>query len=430
MDGDQFFPGVQPARVDKVHFENVGRTKNDVLAKAVQTLMDCTTFTEILLKCAEARRQLDQLGAFKRIDVEIQTSKSPGATEHGYEVIFDVEEKKTISGGVNGLVANNEGTMVMGAQLPNVGGRGEFIQAQVQYGTKHSSGFNITASKPFLGKRNSRFTVAAYEEAADYPWNAFRERIRGVLAEYSFRSLPSIDHSLRWEGVWRELNPLGITVPFPVREQMGHSLKSALKHIMTIDTTDNPVLPTEGFSLRVCSEVAGHNLGGDIRFVKNELEHQMNFSLFNDLVLQLTANAGHMTPNEQHNISDKFFLGGPLGLRGFKLRGVGPQCEGASLGGTTYWSTGCHLYSPLPFRRGHGYIGEYLRLHGFVTAGSLSEGVDSAKLQDPSVSAGLGVVLSLGHQVRIELNYAVPLRHQRSDRTNSGLQFGMGMAFL
>lgn len=320
--------------------------------------------------------------------------------------------------------------MVVGAKLPNVGGRGEFIQAEVQYGTKHSSVFNITASKPFLGPRNPRFTAAVYEQAADYPWNAFRERDRGLLAEYSFQSWPNVNHSLRWEGVWRELNPLGITVPFAVREQMGHSLKSALKHILTIDTTDNSILPTEGFSLRVCSEVAGHNLGGDIKFIKNEIEHQMNFSLFSDLVLQLTANAGYMTPNEKHNISDKFFLGGPLGLRGFQLRGVGPQCEGASLGGTTYWSTGCHLYSPLPFRRGHGFIGEYLRVHSFITAGTLCEGWDTEKLQDPRVSTGIGLVLSLGHMARIELNYVLPVKHQRSDRTNGGLQLGIGVDFL
>ena len=36
-------------------------------------------------------------------------------------------------------------------------------------------------------------------------------------------------HSLRWEGVWRELSCLTRTTAFSVREQAGHSLKSALK---------------------------------------------------------------------------------------------------------------------------------------------------------------------------------------------------------
>lgn len=419
-----------PARVDKVHIDGVARTKNDILAQAVQELMDATDFEQVLLKCSDVRRNLETLGAFKRISVDIDTSKGPEATAYGYEVTFRVKETRKIVGGVNTLVGNNEGSMVVGAKLPNVGGRGEFIQAEYHYGTKHSTGFNLTASKPFLGKHSPRLTGALYQQAADFPWNTFRQLDRGLLAEVGFESMRGIHHALRWEGVWRELNPLGITVPFPVREQMGHSLKSALKHIISIDTRDNSILPTGGYFLKVCQELAGGKLGGDISFIKHELEHQMNYSLFNDLVFQVATNAGFMTTDGSHNICDKFFLGGPLSLRGFQLRGVGPHTEGSSLGGTTYWSTGLHLYCPLPFRQGRGYLGEYLRLHGFLTAGALCEGWDPDRLKNPRASTGLGLVLSMGHVARIELNYCVPLKYDPQDRTSNGLQVGIGISFL
>lgn len=39
--------GPTPARVDRVHIDGVARTKNDILAKAVQDLMDCTDFQQV-----------------------------------------------------------------------------------------------------------------------------------------------------------------------------------------------------------------------------------------------------------------------------------------------------------------------------------------------------------------------------------------------
>jgi len=205
-----------------------------------------------------------------------------------------------------------------------------------------------------------------------------------------------------------------------------------LKHIVTIDTRDNSVLPTGGYFLRVCQELAGGALGGDVNFIKHEAEYQSNWSIYNDLTFQLSANAGHMSNASEgnFNICDKFFLGGPMSLRGFQFRGVGPHTEGAGLGGTSYWASGAHLYAPLPFRQGRGYLGEYLRLHAFLTAGALCEGFDSAKLQDPRTSAGLGLVLSMGHVARIELNYCVPLKYESQDRTNHGLQIRLGVSFL
>ena len=39
-----------------------------------------------------------------------------------------------------------------------------------------------------------------------------------------------------------------------------------------------------------------------------------------------------MYPEKTYNISDRFFLGGPLNVRGFEMRGVGPQSDGAFTG--------------------------------------------------------------------------------------------------
>lgn len=73
------------------------------------------------------------------------------------------------------------------------------------------------------------------------------------------------------------------------------------------------------------------------------------------------------------SIADQFFLGGPLNLRGFAMRGCGPRYDGNSIGGGIYWAAALHVYTPLPFRPGRNSFGDLFRLHGFVNGGNLSD---------------------------------------------------------
>ena len=50
-----------------------------------------------------------------------------------------------------------------------------------------------------------------------------------------------------------------------VREQCGHTLKSSLRHILSVDRRDNPVFPTEGSLFKLVQEYAGIGKG---QFIK------------------------------------------------------------------------------------------------------------------------------------------------------------------
>ena len=86
-----------------------------------------------------------------------------------------------------------------------------------------------------------------------------------------------VAHNLQLEGVWRQLNCLDNGTAFAVRQQCGHTLKTAIRHILTVDRRDHQVFPTEGSRFRLTQEFAG--LGGDIGFFKNEVEVQANIPL-------------------------------------------------------------------------------------------------------------------------------------------------------
>jgi len=426
------------ARIDKIHIDGLGRTHDDIVVSAVKDLFVAHDFKQLILKIHEVRARLESLGIFRNVGVLIDTSHGDSSHPEDLEVTFFVREHRRVAGGISTLVGNNEGSLVLGARLPNVLGRGEKVQAEYAHGTKNSSGFNFTVTKPYLNAAHPLLTAAVFQQSADLPWSGFGEIDRGVLAELAFESAPKVRHNLRWEGVWRELSILTSSKSFAVREEMGHSVKSALKHTLTVDRRDDNVLPTRGVLFRLQQELAG--LGGDIGFLKNEAELQANVMLPFDWVLQGSLSAGYLQQRnheKSYNIADKFFLGGPLTLRGFETRGAGPHNEGSSMGAEGFWAAAVHLYTPLPFRPGRGGLGEIFRTHLFANTGNIGNfhfGDDyqhlvASLLERRRWAAGAGLVIRIGQIARLEMNYCIPMGVESGDRVCHGLQFGLGVVY-
>jgi len=424
------------AKVVSVSVDGVVRTKDDVIMDTVKDLFQVEDFEDLVLTSQNVRGKLQDLGCFSNVGIHIDTSNS-GSKD--YVVTYEVDEVRRYTGSVNTMVGNNEGSLNTGIKFPNIFGRGEKLQADYTYGTKKSSSFNVSFLKPLRGKLKTNLTGNIYQSTGEYPQSGFKELDRGFLADLSFKSAPSVSHNLQYEAVWRNIGTLSRSAAFAVREHSGHTLKSALKHILCVDRRDNAIFPTEGTLFRFSQEFAG--LGGNIGFFKNELELQANLPVSEDFTLQGSFNAGLLKDfqgEKTFNITDHFFLGGPLSVRGFDIRGIGPSSDGNSLGGTLFWASGLHMYAPLPFKPGKGGIGDLFKTHMFLTAGNVGNfwltGHPSRDLgqvtQNFRLSYGLGLAVKLGGIARIELNYCLPVRASRGDKPAPGLQFGVGVHFL
>ncbi|XP_032973328.1 sorting and assembly machinery component 50 homolog isoform X1 [Rhinolophus ferrumequinum] len=436
--------------VQHVHFDGLGRTKDDIIMYEIGDVFKAKNLIEVMRKSHEAREKLLRLGIFRQVDVLIDTCQGDDALPNGLDVTFEVTELRRLTGSYNTMVGNNEGSMVLGIKLPNLLGRAEKVTFQFSYGTKETS-YGLSFFKPQPGNFERNFSVNLYKVTGQFPWSSLRETDRGVSAEYSF-PIWKTSHTLKWEGVWRELGCLARTASFAVRQESGHSLKSSLSHAMVIDSRNSSILPRRGALLKVNQELAGYT-GGDVSFIKEDFELQLNKQLLFDSVFSASLWGGMLVPigDKPSSIADRFYLGGPTSVRGFSMHSVGPQSEGLSLpqhrrlelrgdylGGEAYWAGGLHLYTPLPFRPGQGGFGDLFRTHFFLNAGNLcnlnyGEGPKAhiRKLAECiRWSYGAGIVLRLGNIARLELNYCVPMGVQSGDRTCDGVQFGAGIRFL
>ncbi|RQM18303.1 hypothetical protein DD237_000069 [Peronospora effusa] len=186
----------------------------------------------------------------------------------------------------------------------------------------------------------------------------------------------------------------------------------------------------------VRTEIAG--LVGDVKFVKAEVEGQkhvsmgpllfgfpaLNFSLSYHL---RTVKSYGSEQNRPARISDRFFLGGPMNVRGFNHKGIGPRAspldggvpQGDALGGDiSYNGTASMGFPvPLPLLAALGLRGQV-----FANAGNLTTWdrlLDEKKwmknlADDMRVSVGMGLVW--GTRIgRLEANYSWILKAHDHD---------------
>lgn len=213
--------------------------------------------------------------------------------------------------------------------------------------------------------------------------------------------------------------------------------------------------------MKTVSELAGFDpLKGDAAFFKSEAESQVALP-FGDTGITLTAGlrGGLLYPltlpgtnkPQASRINDRFQLGGPNSVRGFRLAGLGPHDGPDAVGGDIYAAGGASLLFPVP------RVGKEtpLRFQAFINGGrllSLKSQASSQKEQGlfgnssevqssfkktfqsltdelPSAAAGVGLVYA--HPIaRFEINFSLPLVMRAKEDARKGLSFGVGIEFL
>lgn len=129
------------------------------------------------------------------------------------------------------------------------------------------------------------------------------------------------------------------------------------------------------------------------------------------------------------HLLDRFFIGGPLSVRGFALRGIGPHDQSDALGGDVYLEGNLALSFPILPR-----WSSFMRGQVFANGGNLSSYQAFSRL-DPflrssDVAIGYGVIFKILNMARLEINATYPIVCQTSHRPHAGLQFGLGLDFL
>ena len=189
-------------------------------------------------------------------------------------------------------------------------------------------------------------------------------------------------HEFGLSTILRQVTALSQSASPSVIASAGDTIKTAISHSIIRDRRDDSLLPTGGYLLKSTQEYAGLG-GGDVKYLKATVESQV-IKTFRDLWPRthfiFGARSGIMWSLEKNGrtrLTDRFYLGGPTDVRGFREFGIGPKdgsiCfrNGAdvddSVGGEAFLAYSASVMFPVP----NAPVTWPLRLQAFVNGGSL-----------------------------------------------------------
>ncbi|KAF2771476.1 hypothetical protein EJ03DRAFT_349489 [Teratosphaeria nubilosa] len=456
----------KPVTISSVRVIGAPHTRPAFLERIFQPVLshnrpDAGTYTlqSALAEIGGAVDKLNRLDIFQQpistyIDTPDQTD--PTTSPIDYAVFVNAKERGryTIKTGTEAGTA--EGSAFVNAQLRNLFGGAESLNANASLGTRTRSAYSANFATPILSNPDLRFEIGGLASSTLKHWASHEEVLKGGNSRILYRTSPWSQHELAYNGLWRQITGLAEKASPTIRADAGDSFKSSLTHTWLNDTRDIPMLPSRGYLLKTVTELAGFGpLKGDVAFAKTAFDCQVaipipipGFRKASETGISFTAGlrggllyplslSGQSSPSGSR-INDRFQLGGPPDVRGFQLSGLGPRDGQDAVGGDVYGAGGASLLLPLP------KVGKDtpLRLQAFINGGrllALSQADDAmgsladtfGKLTDELPSAAAGVGLVYAHPAaRFELNFSLPLVVRKGEEGRKGLSFGVGINFL
>ena len=426
---------------------------------------------------------LTKTGCFETVHVKLDQGAAAGQETQDTKDKLQVILKESnwyriyIGAGIkqDGMMQQGQDTLIPKAQFETTASlinlSGNFDKTQIQYTVDQTSSATLgfQHERPLFSffkpqspaytnllsmEDGSQFSLAtkALLDTLDYEWTrSYKEYQRSIgfrlatLGNIPAPEVPSQEYEgLEWTFVFRDIVPKRNPIlPYTmdaspeVVSQSGpdtkHSLKLELRSNGTL--TNDKFNPTSGFDWHTVLELAGPP--GDVGFFKCHAGSAAHMPLGGGLSVHASLSGGYIHPLSfgglcgGPGISDRFYLGGPMSLRGFAPGGIGPRAKtgvasGDALGGNLYWKGGVYASIPIEPLQAYGNI----RLFGFANAGTLMASTTALEslVKSTRVSAGGGISGAVPGMGRVELTYGIPLRYGPRDVQKS-LQFGFGFTF-
>ncbi len=432
----------QKSYIERIEIKGNVRTKDKVIRREL-AVSPGEVFDMVRVKLSKQR--LEGLGYFGRVDTRPEpTTISPDRKN----LVVDVDEKTTghVSLGAGfstvdslvGIAEYNEGNF----QAPWFRGGGQKFRLRITVGTERQD-YEMTFIEPwFLGRKLQFGLDLFYRDYAFLsPNDIYTETDLGTKVSLQ-RALGSdflrggVNYTVEDVGIHLSsgATPLSLysqdNVPTAIQDTLGNHILSTVGTSIAYDTRNSVQLPNKGQRTELIAQVTGGPLGGSYSFYRLEAHTAHYFrGLSPGHVLELGGVAGVV--DEFGRAPDvpffeRYFLGGPNSLRGFKYRYVSPRQvpnipDNEPIGGDTYWFGSAEYSIPI-FEQERG-VG--VRVAFFYDIGSVGGAPYNANLSGYSDDYGIGLRLNLPIGP-LRLDYGIPIRHDQYSSAAGKFQFTVG----
>jgi outer membrane protein insertion porin family len=359
--------------IHAVQVQGLKYTAADLVQEYVNPIIPSKTVVELIENTTFAYKRLSSLGIFKSIKV-LYDYAEPDVHHGGVIVTLVVEEAPRIMANASTGIKGTNGYFDISGKIRNLNGRGLHLESRSSYGILDTQNlksdfghasflFSCLLSRPRLEYAD---TIGIFNESQTMDWSGISLFSQGVEIKRCFHN-KNFAQELLYNLSARQVHSVQENVPWSIRKYAGHSLKSSLGYSISMDSRDDSIIPTNGNYFKLFFELAG--LGGNVFHFKNEMYMSFVKSFMDSMVLTTSVKTGFclpLNPAQQNRINDRFLVGGPTNVRGFKQFGLGPKINNLVLGGDLFWALGASIFAPIPFLSDNIF-----KLHLFSNAASL-----------------------------------------------------------
>ena len=321
-----------PVYFDRIEIRGNTKTRDKVMRREMQ-IAEGRLFSETKLETS--KKLITALGYFERVDISTEEGSAPDRIN----VNVEVAEKSTGTFQVGAGFSSVE-NFILTAQIQqaNFFGNGQSVSLQAQVSSLRQS-VNIRYFEPYF--MDSRFSMSTdlYDQLRVYP--DFSQHTRGgsITFGHPLMTPPYLRASLSYTSEYDEVSTATTTTLFgtssaisifqrlPLRNLFTSGFTSSLRPAITYDTRDNRLFATNGVYLQGSAELASPWFGSKNQFLRYRAIGSFYYPIGLGFVMKINTNLGLVTSplDDGVPIFARFFLGGILDLRGFRLRTIGPR---------------------------------------------------------------------------------------------------------
>ncbi len=208
-------------------------------------------------------------------------------------------------------------------------GDGQKFRLRLQLGSRSSEAI-LSFEEPWVFEQELALGFTLYRTSSDYDQQLYEEVRTGAEIYLRKRLIELIEARLAYTYEIVDIRDVDFSAPTYLKNLEGEQSVSKISLKLLRDTRDRLINTSQGNRAELITELAGGPLGADSDYYRIEFRGAQYFSTFDTLnqVLSVIARAGVVESygdSTEVPYFDRYFLGGPSSLRGFKYRSVGPK---------------------------------------------------------------------------------------------------------
>ena len=417
--------------VEKIEIKGNVKTKDKVIRREL-AISPGETFDMVRVKHSKAR--LEGLNYFEKVDAQPEPTDVPNRKN----LVVGVEEKNTGSMSVGagfssvesvvGFVEVTQGNFDL-FKPPYFTGGGQKMRLRASYGSRRQD-YLLSFTEPWLLDRKLEFGVDLYHRNSSFQSSLYDEVQSGMrlsLGQPLFGSdflKGTVSYTIENVGI-KNVDPLASP---ELKAEAGTQIVSKIGAGITYDARKGGLTPTSGHRVELISELAGGPVGGEADFYRLELRgSQYVPGFFTGQNWEILGRIGSIQGynGDRVTLFNRYFLGGPRTLRGFKYSHVAPvDSLNDPFGGSTYWLGSVEYNIPL--------VTDRLRFAMFYDVGNV---YSSSFSFNPNRSrgetmyqdnVGMGFRINIPNLGPLRLDYGIPITTDRNQNKSGRFNFDVG----